>query len=214
MALEPLTPERRRALTREHLLAAAADVFARRGYHSATLDEVAEAAGFSKGAVYSNFASKEDLFLALSRQREQEMIEAFGAAGAASEDPAKLFTALRDVYVASRKRDDAWALWTEFMLFSLRDPEARPKLVESNRAGHDLVVALVERQCEDDGVIPSVSPELIARMYGALFTGLWQQQALDPDAVDDDAFAAAIVFMRQAITALGKPRRTTRKRKA
>ena len=69
VTIEPLTPERRRAMTREHLLEAAAVVFARNGYHGASLDEVAAAAGFTKGAVYSNFKSKEDLFLALIDHR-------------------------------------------------------------------------------------------------------------------------------------------------
>src|SRR5215469_1395854 len=66
---EPLTPERRRQQTREYLLAAAAEVFADRGFHGATLDEVAAVAGFTKGAVYSNFKSKDDLFLALLESR-------------------------------------------------------------------------------------------------------------------------------------------------
>src|SRR5580693_3466877 len=65
MTLEPLTADRRRQQTRDHLLAAAADVFAERGFHGASLDQVAAAAGFTKGAVYSNFKNKDDLFLAL-----------------------------------------------------------------------------------------------------------------------------------------------------
>ncbi len=189
-------------------------MFAQRGYHSATLDEVAEVAGFSKGAVYSNFSSKEDLFLALQREREEGLIGAFGSAGQDVSDPSDLFSALRDVYAASRDRDEEWALWMEFTLFAMRKPKARTKLAESSRSAHDMVVDLVKRQCRDDGVEPPISPDLIACIYSALFTGLWQQQAIDPDAVDDDAFAAAIVFMRQAIAALGHPRRTTRKRKA
>ena len=69
MTFEPLTPERRREMTRQHLLDAAAIVFARKGFHGATLDEVAKLAGFTKGAVYSNFKSKDDLFLALLEQK-------------------------------------------------------------------------------------------------------------------------------------------------
>src|SRR6202034_428303 len=65
MAIEPLTPERRRRQTRDHLLEAAAQVLAERGFHGASLDEVAAAAGFTKGAVYSHFKNKEDLFLAV-----------------------------------------------------------------------------------------------------------------------------------------------------
>jgi AcrR family transcriptional regulator len=195
-------------------LAAAAEVFAQRGYHAATLDQVAEVAGFSKGAVYSNFSGKEDLFLALQREREEGLIEAFGSAGQDVNDPSDLFDALRGVYAASRDRDTAWSLWMEFTLFAMRKPKSRARLAESSRATHDLVVDLVNRQCRDDGVQPPITTDLIACMYSALFTGLWQQQAIDPEAVDDDAFAAAIVFMRQAIAALGQTRRTRRKRKA
>ena len=76
MSMEPLTQERRRQLTREHLLAAAAQVFAERGFYGATLDEVARVAGFTKGAVYSNFDSKDDLFLALFKANyEREMAQ-------------------------------------------------------------------------------------------------------------------------------------------
>src|SRR6266536_6336353 len=66
---EPLTPERRRAMTRQHLLEAAAIVFARDGFQGSSLDEIAATAGFTKGAVYSNFKSKDDLFLAVLEQR-------------------------------------------------------------------------------------------------------------------------------------------------
>ena len=55
--------------TREHLLDAALEVFSRRGYYAASVDEIAAEAGYSKGAVYSNFSNKEELFLALIDRR-------------------------------------------------------------------------------------------------------------------------------------------------
>ena len=83
-ARQRLTRDERREETRDRLLDAAADVFNRLGYHGASLDAVAEAAGYTKGAVYSNFATKADLFLALlgryasSRARAQgEAITAY-----------------------------------------------------------------------------------------------------------------------------------------
>src|SRR3954452_23615459 len=69
MTFEPLTPERRRAQTRRPLLDAAAVVFARKGFHGATIDEVAQTAGFTEGAVYSNFKDKEATFFALIDDR-------------------------------------------------------------------------------------------------------------------------------------------------
>src|SRR4029453_6308711 len=77
-----LTRAQRRQQTRARLLEAAGQVFARRGFHAATLDEVAEAAGYTKGAVYANFANKDGLFLALLDQRvaaQLQQVEALDA---------------------------------------------------------------------------------------------------------------------------------------
>src|SRR5579863_10773918 len=87
MTIEPLTPERRRQQTRDHLLAAAAQVFADRGFHGASLDEVAAVAGFSKGAVYSNFKNKEDLFLALLESHYEREMAAVRATLEATDGP-------------------------------------------------------------------------------------------------------------------------------
>src|SRR5271168_2584331 len=87
MNFEPLTPERRRQQTREHLLAAAAQVFGERGFHGASLDEVAAVAGFTKGAVYSNFKNKEDLFLALFKANYDREMDALRTSLSSSEVP-------------------------------------------------------------------------------------------------------------------------------
>ncbi len=67
-----LTREQSKALTRERLLAAARTVFARRGFHGASVEEIAAEAGYSTGALYSNFDGKEDLFLALMEREIDE----------------------------------------------------------------------------------------------------------------------------------------------
>ena len=216
MPLEPLTPERRKAMTREHLLAAAAEVFAEQGYHGATIDQVAERAGFTKGAVYSNFTSKEDLFLALSEDRERRLIDAFAHAAPADAGPADMIAGLRSVYAGAdpEERQRNWRLWQEFMLFSLRDPVAHEKLVDEQQRGFAIVLELARQQLAAAGGEPPMAPELLARIWIALFNGLWQQQALDPDAVDDDLFPAALVFVNQAITALAAPRGGRGRRRA
>lgn len=213
MAVEPLSPERRRAMTRDHLLAAAAQVFARRGYHRATLDEVAQAAGFTTGAIYSNFSGKEDLFLALATHMEEQLIEAFGGAAQPEQTPAEMVTALRSVYAGSslEDREHNWQLWMEFTLHSMRDPATRRRLVAQQDAGLELVTELVRREFDEAGVDPPLPAQLIARMYVALFTGLWQQQALDPAGVDDDVFPSAVVFLAQALKDAGTPTRGRRK---
>src|SRR5260370_19214238 len=92
-SIERLTPTRRRELTRRILLEAAAVVSSREGFHGASLDEVAAAAGVTKGAVYSNFKSKEDLFLALLEDR---VAEGLAVAQAARQTDAALPPDVRD----------------------------------------------------------------------------------------------------------------------
>src|SRR5712691_9354782 len=70
-----LTRAESRRRTRVHLLEAAVEVFARRGFHGASVEEVAEVAGYTKGAVYSNFTSKDELFLAVLEGRMQAQVE-------------------------------------------------------------------------------------------------------------------------------------------
>src|ERR1700733_1592363 len=79
VAAEKWTPERRRQLTRDALIASARDVFAQRGFHAASLEEIAEAAGFSRGAVYSNFENKEELFFAVLDRHVDLQVAAFDA---------------------------------------------------------------------------------------------------------------------------------------
>src|SRR5690349_2324618 len=66
--VERWTPARRRALTRDTLVSSAAAVFARRGYEGASLEEIADAAGFTRGAIYKNFGGKEDLLFAVAER--------------------------------------------------------------------------------------------------------------------------------------------------
>jgi hypothetical protein len=104
-------------------------------------------------------------------------------------------------------KQETWALWTEFTLFALRNPHLRQRLVEGSRATQTMVVDLVEQHASQWNIDPPLPHAHIALIYSALFQGLWQLSAVDPDSVPDEMFAEAIVFIRQAIEALGKPRK-------
>src|SRR5579872_2001924 len=131
MAFEPLTPERRRRQTRDYLLQAAAKVFAERGFHGASLDEVAAVAGFTKGAVYSNFKNKEDLFLALLHAHYEQEMEGVRATLERTEGPVEEHLSDFAALVGGQFDDlgDDWAvLYQEFALYAMRNPVARAKL--------------------------------------------------------------------------------------
>src|SRR3954468_1511316 len=88
MAVEtpPNSRARQKAATREALLAAGRTVFVRDGYHRASLDRVAAEAGFTKGAVYGNFATKADLLLAIYEERSEARAAAIAKAAARAKD--------------------------------------------------------------------------------------------------------------------------------
>jgi AcrR family transcriptional regulator len=203
-----LTPQMRRDQTRAYLLEAAAAVFAAKGFHTASLDEIAEAAGFTKGAIYSNFGGKAELFLALVDQRRAAMVAEFFPASDPSlhPDPAELLESISDVYRRLTPTETEYALWAEFELYALRNPELRQRINRDNRQRFDALVAVVTQQLTDLGVAnPALHPETLTRLYIAVFDSLARQRALDPDGVPDALFATLVTFLNDAVRHTSTP---------
>src|ERR1035441_1103937 len=136
MTLQPLTAGRRRQQTRDYLLEAAARVFAEHGYHGASLDQVAAVAGFTKGAVYSNFKNKDDLFLALIEAAYSREMTALKETLEHSDVPpeARLGDFVGLIRDELEQVPDNWgALSLEFTVYALRNPVARERLSELDR---------------------------------------------------------------------------------
>jgi AcrR family transcriptional regulator len=185
-------------MTRRYLLDAAAVVFARDGFHGATLDEAAATAGFTKGAVYSNFKSKDDLFLELLHDRvERQWAITTEVLEAGSRDREALQPRMRDLLrAASFLWDDAWnALSLEFVLYALRNPQAREKLAASAATERDFVEALIEREYEAVGATPRYPTRHLAEISLAIFSGLALRRLVDPDSVDDELIDTVLAFL-------------------
>jgi len=205
MDLQPLTPERRRQQTREHLLAAAAEVFAARGFHGATLDEVAAVAGFTKGAVYSNFKNKEDLFLALFKANYDREMDAIRGALADSEVPPEAriseFVALiRDQTTQAGRNFNL--LYQEFSLYAARNSAVREELNRIDDQGAQALAEILQAERERVGLAPLASPLQTARIVELLFRGIGQLRVLQPNVADDEFVEAAIAFVARG---LGEP---------
>jgi AcrR family transcriptional regulator len=202
MALEPLTPERRRQQTRDYLLQAAAQVFAERGFHGASLDQVATAAGFTKGAVYSNFKNKEDLFLALLEENQEREMEALHATLEASEVPpdARLPDFVNLVRDQTSDLGGNWdILYQEFALYAMRNPSAREKLVAFDTLTTKKVADLISDARVKLGIEPLEHPEHVARIILALFRGISVARALNADVVDDAFLESAMAFLARGL---------------
>jgi AcrR family transcriptional regulator len=186
-----LTRTESRQRTRTLLLDAAERVFARRGYRGASLDEIAAEAGFSKGAVYSNFSSKEELFLALIDRRRTDDRVALGAALRVPDNEGRA-----PLFAETAAPTDA-AAWTwgllalEFFLYAAREPEVRARLAsqyEDQRAS----IAEALRATWPALASAPLGPRDIATIVMALSTGLGVQAVLDPAAIDPELFARAL----------------------
>jgi AcrR family transcriptional regulator len=205
---EPLTPERRRRQTRDHLLDAAAQVLAERGFHGASLDEVAAAAGFTKGAVYSNFKNKEDLFLALLETLHEREMEELDKTLHGSEVPPE--SRLSDFVALYRTEAGQlpgnWAaLYLEFCVYSMRNPEARRKLAELNEAMIDSIADILETERSRRGIDTEESSTHLARIIQAFSRGVGMMRAIEPDAVDEAFLETAIAFLARGLTQAEPP---------
>ena len=182
MPTERLTPERRRQLTRDALIAAAAEVFTEKGFQAASLDEIADAAGFTKGAIYSNFGSKEDLLHAVIGH-----VKDMGLAGIADAldsndgpDPAGgALAAARPWEKLLGRSDDLLALSLELRLYALRNPEARERVADLERGVSDYLATFIEDAFARQQRTLQVSARDLADLGRAAVDGLEQMAAID-----------------------------------
>lgn len=177
----------RRAQTTQRLLDAAADVFARLGFHAATLDDIADAAGYTKGAVYSNFAGKDRLFLALlDRHLDDQLAQVERLA--AAESAAELQTRLRTASSQHPGSGGAFGLlMLEFWLYAARDDDVKAALAARYRRMRERLAAMIAERAGQPR-----SPDEAAALVLALDAGLFLQHIIDPDAVTPELRAKAI----------------------
>lgn len=179
MPAQPLTKQRRRELTRSALLDAAAEIFGRRGYAAASLDEIAAAAGFTRGAITFNFGSKEDLFLAVIERHNEALLAAY--ATVLESQPTTGSDAIASVWKQFEAGDtDTMMLVLELRLYALRNPDVREKVATFERRMEQAVGRFVADQAAAAGVeLPLPANELGALLYAATY-GLQQHVAICP----------------------------------
>src|SRR6202167_4309149 len=119
--------------TRRKLLDAAKRIFAKDGFEAARLEDIAAGAGYTRGAFYANFKSKEDIFFALFEEWVRERIESLTDALRRHSDPAEKLVALRTHYAELATDRRLVLISMEFKLFALRHPEAHARLRSRHR---------------------------------------------------------------------------------
>src|SRR5919201_5956416 len=147
-----LTRRERQHQTRRRLLDAATRVFARRGYQKATLEEIAKEAGFTIGAVYSNFSGKEELFLALADREVEQRVSEIRAVGDAAERGDQPGAEAADQFREFIERDPDWPLlFYEFWSYGVRNPKTQEEFATRRQAVRDALAETLERIADQLG---------------------------------------------------------------
>lgn len=169
------------ALTRQRLLAVATELFLRDGYFATSIDRVAETAGYSKGAVYSNFRNKDELCLAVIDEIRADQIAQVAAALTSETAPADRIAAFEQ-WANKTLGDEGWSsLELEFATQVRRNPELREAYATRARAIRDILSALLTSASAELGLVLPPPAEEAATGLLSLGVGLGLQRAIEPD---------------------------------
>lgn len=196
MAQRLLRAERKER-TRGELVDAARTVFLRRGFHGASLDEIAEEAGYTKGAVYSNFDGKDDLFLAAFEAHFRQRAEAYAQIIFDHEDIEDSYRIVARFWRDANEREPEWArLLTEFLVHASREESLRAAVREVRERGLDRIAELIDALAEQHGIEFMLPSRDIARGSGALNRGLAIEQLINPDLAGEMFEEMHVAYMR------------------
>ncbi|MBP3083467.1 TetR/AcrR family transcriptional regulator [Mycolicibacterium fortuitum] len=184
-AVKPTRIRPTRDEVRDRILDAALKVFAAEGFAGATIDAIGHAAGFTKGAVYSNFESKDELFLALlDRQFESRGALIATALDSGQGDTAAIAAALsRSTLDSIHDQNEYQIVLIEYWLRAVRDPELRERLVARRRAAADQALRIVEQAGTS---LPGKQLAALAQLVVTIISGIATEEVLQPGTVDVD----------------------------
>ncbi|OBG65015.1 MULTISPECIES: TetR/AcrR family transcriptional regulator [unclassified Mycobacterium] len=199
--MSPVKPHRTRPTrgeVRDRILDAASKVFAAEGFAGATIDAIGQAAGFTKGAVYSNFESKDELFLSLlDREFELRGEQIAIALDRSDGDTAAAAREVsRSVLDSVRDHSDYYVLLVEYWLRAQRDPQLRGRLIERRRAAADQALHIVE---STDTVPGDRRLTDIAQLVVTLNLGVAMEEVLRPGTINPDLLAQLITALLKSI---------------
>jgi AcrR family transcriptional regulator len=196
-----MTREQSKANTRERLLAAARSVFARCGFHGASVEEIASEAGFSTGALYSNFDGKEDLFLVLMEREIDEHAREIADAVRARASISERATGGARQWMTMIERDtELLLLFTEFWAYGVRDLSVRPKVAARFAQVRVLLTQLIADGVREFDLELDIPAEHLAVAIDALADGIARQKLADPEAVPDDLMGRVLSIMLAGAT--------------
>ncbi len=200
-----LTRKEKQAHTRECLMHSAAKVFAQRGLEQASIDEVAEDAGYTKGAFYANFKNKEELFLAMLDERFAKRIEDIEGVVASEGSAAQKARRGGDQFAHMLAADPEWErLFFEFSAYAARDEDFREELVTRYRAMRSKIAAALAADGDADGEHKAIPLDQVALMLCIMGNGFALEKLLEGDEVADEVYGTMLMIFFTGLDALAQ----------
>jgi AcrR family transcriptional regulator len=172
MTRKRLSREDSREQTTQRLLDAAQKLIARKGLDAASVENIAAAAGYSRGAFYSNFSSKDDLFVELLRRDHQKATAELNALRTADLSIDEVQVRARDIYSQTFRDNDSFMNWTEARMLATRDARFRAKLEALMAEKRTQIAAFIQYFHDRLGVAPALPPEKMAMGFMSLAEGV------------------------------------------
>jgi AcrR family transcriptional regulator len=194
-------PKRRRAETVERLLDAALETFAETGFAAASVEDICRRGGFTRGAFYSSFRTKDELFGALfARETARKLALAETQLAGIEQEPDPV-TAGIERCLAALGTERRWVLvLTEYRLHAARHPEAAAALHEHVAALHGRLSELIDTVAARAGLVLTVPSEQLARAVLAVHDGVVLSHVPGPDPGQDDLERTALLLLLRAAT--------------
>src|ERR1700693_3589661 len=186
--------------TCEKLFEAAARVFEDQGIGSASIEDIAAAAGFTRGAFYSNFKSKDELVIAMMEEHVEQSIRRMHELLTQHKTLPDFIDALRNM---DRSKQDPLGrsplLHMEMILFVARAEKRRPERSKRLRARRQLITDIVETALKNAGRSGSLNPAWTGAILLALEDGFRLHRLIDPETTPADSFLRAIGDLQRAV---------------
>jgi AcrR family transcriptional regulator len=168
--------------TRAALLRSASRLICELGMHGASIDRIADDAGYTKGAFYAHFASKEDLFLTMLDEHFATELVRLDAVLSGTGDPAEEARSAAEDFLEHIDADPEWRrLYQEFATHAARNEAFRIEFAARQRSLRERMAAVFTRWASDLGVTPPVPPQDVAAMTFFMADGFLLDQMIDPE---------------------------------
>jgi AcrR family transcriptional regulator len=191
-----LTRREKQQRTRKSLLEAAVKLFCEQGLEGASVEEVAQAAGYTKGAFYANFKSKEELFLVMLDEQFAQELERLDRALAGTHEPEEEARAAAADFIHNASSDEWPSLYFQFVAYAAQNEEFRQELATRLKAMRERLAEVFKRWKEGFGVTPALPLDQVTAMMCFMADGFLVDRIIEPDLSEELYTTMIAVFLR------------------